>query len=198
MTWVDCSRADDDTVLRWIYTQFKRAGITADTECCERIMRYCLSDMSRISGETEKLIAFASDTKKVTAQDVDAVVYKDAEYKTYEMSNALGIKNYGKFMAVQNELLAKGMDETAVLNALCSYYRGIDVYKRQVHGSAQADACAGGRRVHGLQCRQFQQCLRKIGFGRICCAHSGRIEAVFAESVSYTHLDVYKRQVETR
>lgn len=123
VTWVDCSRADDETVLRWIYTQFKRAAISADTECCERVMRYCLGDMSRIAGETEKLIAYAQGEGKLTAQDVDLVVYRDAEYKTYEMSNALGMRNYGKFVSVQQELLSKGMDEIAVLNSLASYYR---------------------------------------------------------------------------
>lgn len=125
VTWVDCSRADEETVLRWIYTQFRRAGISADTECCERVMRYCLGDMSRIAGETEKLISYALQDKKITAEDVDLVVYRDAEYKTYEMSNALGLKNYGKFISVQEELLAKGMDEIAVLNSLAAYFRSL-------------------------------------------------------------------------
>ena len=26
-TYVDCSRADEETVRRWIFTQFKRAGV---------------------------------------------------------------------------------------------------------------------------------------------------------------------------
>ena len=88
-------------------------------------MRYCLGDMSRIAGETEKLISYALQDKKITAEDVDLVVYRDAEYKTYEMSNALGLKNYGKFISVQEELLAKGMDEIAVLNSLAAYFRSL-------------------------------------------------------------------------
>ena len=59
VTWVDCSRGDEETLLRWIFTRFKQAGVRADTECCERILHYCLSDMSRIAGEVEKLIAYA-------------------------------------------------------------------------------------------------------------------------------------------
>lgn len=191
VTWVDCSRADDDTVLRWIYTQFKRAGITADTECCERIMRYCLSDMSRISGETEKLIAFASDTKKITAQDVDAVVYKDAEYKTYEMSNALGIKNYGKFMAVQNELLAKGMDETAVLNALCSYYRGMfeiillrksDAETAKILGMKEYGVKMNRRQAEMIGLHRVEECFRGIN-GALSRMKAGEISASAALQV---------------
>ena len=171
VTWVDCSRADEDTVLRWIYTQFKRNGISADTDCCERIMRYCLFDMSRISGETQKLIAYASDTKKITPADVDAVVYRDTEYKTYEMSNALGLKNYGKFMAVQSELLAKGMDETAVLNALCSYFRGMfeisllqksDAETAKVLGMKEYGVKMSRRQAETMGQRRVEECFRSI------------------------------------
>lgn len=125
VTWVDCSRADEETVLRWIYTQFRRAGVRADTDCCERVMHYCLGDMSRIAGETEKLIAYAGKGGAVSPEDVDAVVYKDAEYKTYEMTGAFGAGNYAKFLSVQRELMEKGADEGAVLNALCAYLRNL-------------------------------------------------------------------------
>lgn len=125
VTFVDCSKGDDETLLRWIYTRFKRAGIRADTECCERIMRYCLSDMSRIAGETEKLIDYAAQDKQLSADDVDAIVYKDAEYKIYEMTNAVGLQNHSKYLTIGHELLEKGMDEMGILNALCAYFRNL-------------------------------------------------------------------------
>ena len=125
VTYVDCGKADEETVLRWIYTQFRRAGVRADTDCCERVMHYCLGDMSRIAGETEKLIAYAGQGGAVSPEDVDAVVYKDAEYKTYEMTGAFGAGNYAKFLSVQRELMEKGADEGAVLNALCAYLRNL-------------------------------------------------------------------------
>lgn len=125
VTYVDCGKADEETVLRWIYTQFRRAGVRADTDCCERVMHYCLGDMSRIAGETEKLIAYAGKGGAVSPEDVDAVVYKDAEYKTYEMTGAFGAGNYAKFLSVQRELMEKGADEGAVLNALCAYLRNL-------------------------------------------------------------------------
>lgn len=123
VTWVDCSKADDDTVLRWIYTRFKRAGIAADTESCERVMRYCLADMSRVVGETEKLIAYAAESKKISAGDVDTVVYRDTDYKIYEMTGAIGARNFSKYETVLSELMSKSFDETAVLNSLSSYFR---------------------------------------------------------------------------
>ena len=125
VTRVDCSKGGEETILRWIYTRFRRAGIEADTECCERVMQYCLGDMSRIAGEMEKLLAYGANSKKITSADVDEIVYRDTDYKIYEMTNALGAKNYGKYVSVMSELTERGVDAMAVLNSLCSYFRGL-------------------------------------------------------------------------
>ena len=123
VTFVDCGRADEETVMRWIYTRFKREQIYADTEVCERVMRYCLADMSRVAGETEKLIAFAGRGGKLTPEDVDEIVYRDTDYKIYEMTGAISVGNYTKYASVMAELKAKGADEMNLLNGLCSYFR---------------------------------------------------------------------------
>lgn len=123
VTYVDCGRADEETVMRWIYTRFKREEIYADTEVCERVMRYCLADMSRVAGETEKLVAFAGRDGRLTAEDVDEIVYRDTDYRIYEMTGAISAGNYTKYASVMAELMAKGADEMNLLNGLCSYFR---------------------------------------------------------------------------
>ena len=138
VTYVDCSRADEETVLRWIFTRMRCEGVACDTECCERIMRYCLGSMSRIAAETEKLLAYAGKGGTITAADVDAVVYRDAEYKIYEMTDALGRGNFAGYMSVMNELMGKGMDEAGVLNSLCNFFR--TMYAVAVLKRTDADA----------------------------------------------------------
>lgn len=140
VTRVDCSKADEETVLRWIYTRFKRAGIAADTDCCSRIFLYCLGDMSRVAGETEKLIAYAGTGGALTVQDVDAVVYRDTDFKIYEMTEALGKGNAAKYLSVLFELTEKGMDEGGILNALLSYFRTLT--EVSLLRSSDADAAA--------------------------------------------------------
>lgn len=123
VTYVDCSRADEETVLRWIYTRFKRAGVSVDTESCERIMAYCLCDMSRIACETDKLLAYAGADFKIGREQVDEIVYKDTNYRLYEMTNAISTGRYSAYLSILNELSSKGVDEMAVLNTVCSYFR---------------------------------------------------------------------------
>lgn len=123
VTHIDCAKAEDDTVIRWIFTQFKKDGIEADSECCERIARYCLSDMSRVAGETKKLKAYAQQGGKITSQVIDDIVYRDTDYKMYELTGAIARKNYSVYSSVLNELLSKGVDEMNILNGICTYFR---------------------------------------------------------------------------
>ena len=123
VTHVDCSKADTETVIRWIYTQFKRIGVDIDSDCCERIASYCLFDMSRISGETEKLKAYALQGGKITARIIDDIVYRDTDYKMYELTGAIAKRNFTVYNSILNELLSKGIDEINVLNGICNYFK---------------------------------------------------------------------------
>ena len=79
--------------------------------------------MSRVAGETEKLKAYALQGGVITAQVVDDVVYRDTDYKMYELTGAIARKNYTAYLSVMNELLAKGVDEMNILNGVCNYFR---------------------------------------------------------------------------
>lgn len=123
VTYVDCNRAERDTVARWAYVTLKRAGIASSTEACEAIADYCLSDMARVSRETEKLIEWGKDVKKITLSDVDALVYKDADYRIYQMTNAVSRKDFSAFGEILNDLLSKGFDVNAVIASLLNYFK---------------------------------------------------------------------------
>ncbi|MBP5242659.1 MAG: DNA polymerase III subunit delta, partial [Clostridia bacterium] len=123
VTYVDCGRADEEDVTKWIYVTLKRAGVVADGAVCNAIKSYCLSDMARVSKETEKLIEYAGEGGKLTLQDVDELVYKDSEYKIYELTQAAARKDHATFMKIMDGMVGKGWDENAFLNALSAHFR---------------------------------------------------------------------------
>lgn len=125
VTYVNCNKADEDTVTRWAYITMKRAGITSSVEACGAIAAYCLSDMSRVAKEVEKLIEWASESKTVTKADVDELVYKDADYRIYEMTNCVARRDYASFAAISQDLLSKGLDENALIASLASYFKNL-------------------------------------------------------------------------
>lgn len=124
VTFVDCSKADEETVAKWVYLTLKRAGITAPVELCALVARYCLCNMSRVALETQKIIDYKG-SGQLTREEVEDLVYKEADYRIYEMTNAVARRDYGKFLSIQSELCRKNGDETTMLSGLFSYFKNL-------------------------------------------------------------------------
>lgn len=124
VTYVNCDRADRDTVAKWIYVTLKRAGVAARVSVCEAVADYCLCDMARVSVEVQKLIDYKGGGE-LTREEADELVYKDAEYRVYEMTNAVASRNYTSFCTISDDLRRKGYDEISIMNSLYSYFRNL-------------------------------------------------------------------------
>lgn len=136
VTFVDCGRAEPETVVRWAYITLKRAGITASAAACENLAAYCLFNMSRVAVEVQKLIDYKV-SGELTMDEIDSLVYKDADYRIYEMTGAIAQKNFTRYCAVSADLKSKGFDEISILNGLFSYFRNLL--------SAEASALSDGQ-----------------------------------------------------
>lgn len=123
VTQVDCDKVDEETVAKWAYIKFKKAGIYASVEVCTDLARYCLLDMSRVSVEVEKLIEFKGEGT-LTHDEMDSLVSKDAEYRIYELTNTVAYKDFTKFCVICDELVKK-VDALFVLNGLLSYFKNL-------------------------------------------------------------------------
>jgi DNA polymerase III delta subunit len=124
ITFVDCDKSDTETVTKWAYLTLKRAGVPAAVDACEAIAAYCLNDMARVSVEVEKFIALKKEGT-ITLADVDELVYKDADYRIYEMTNAISKKNFSAFTQILYDLQSKGFDENAILSSLLNYFKNL-------------------------------------------------------------------------
>jgi DNA polymerase-3 subunit delta len=124
VTFVDCNRADEETVTKWAYITLKRVGIVASVDVCALIARYCLCNMSRVAIEVEKIIDYKV-SGELTKEEVDALVYKDADFRLYEMTNAVARRDFKKFCEIEGELCQKGGDEISLLNGLFSYFKNL-------------------------------------------------------------------------
>lgn len=145
VTYVDCARSDEETIKKWIHVTCKRAGLFADGVTCGKLAAYCVYDMARIAQETEKLLGYCAATgaQRLTDEMVDELVYPDAEYKIYELANALARKNYSTYMRVIKDLSTRGFNETSLLSSLASYFKGL--YETSIcKGSDQEVATALG------------------------------------------------------
>ncbi len=123
VVYVDCSRTDLNTIVKWLDAQFKSNNKVASRKVCEKIAEYCLLDMTRISTETNKLISYLGEDVELTENDVDLMVVKDTEYKIYELTDFIGTRKNSKALSVIYELLGKGETPHRLISSIYSYFR---------------------------------------------------------------------------
>lgn len=124
ITYVDCNCADEETVTKWVYITLRNAGISASVDVCTLIARYCQCNMSRVALEVEKIIDYKK-SGELSREEVDALVYKDTDYRIYEMTNAVARRDYDTFSTIEMDLCRKVGDETSVLSGLFSYFKNL-------------------------------------------------------------------------
>lgn len=122
VTFVDCGKAEPESVARWAYISFKRAGIVCSAAACENLAAYCVYNMSRVAVEVQKLIDYKG-SGELTMEEIDDLVYKDADYRIYEMTGAVARRDFTKYCTISADLKSKGFDEISILNGLFSYFR---------------------------------------------------------------------------
>ena len=123
VTYVDCSREDEETLARWLFGVARRQGLSVDADAAQLLVRYCARDASRMKAELEKFALLFGREGSVTCAAVEEYVAKDVEYKIYELTQAASRRNFAAFSVILSDMLDKGSDEQAVLAALVSHFR---------------------------------------------------------------------------
>lgn len=120
---VDCKKADTALLIKWIKAECQNANVNIDGETAKMISTFCLSDMTRIETETNKLISYVGKGNTVTAKDVEEMVARDVEYKIYEMTDYIAKKQFEKALTVIKDMMAKGETAQRILVSVYNYFR---------------------------------------------------------------------------
>ena len=120
---VSCKKADTQTLVKWIKARLAKEERFIDGETAKTLAEFCLSDMSRIENETLKLIDATEKGGTVTLDDVRENVYKDADYKIYQMTDFIAQKKYDKAYSVVTDLLSRSETPHRILFSIYSFYR---------------------------------------------------------------------------
>ena len=120
---VECNKADVSLLIRWIKAECQNASVEIDGQTAGTIAEFCLSDMTRIETETNKLISYVGRGGVITIKDVEEMVARDVEYKIYEMTDYIGKKQFDKALSVIKEMMAKGETSQRILVSVYNYFR---------------------------------------------------------------------------
>ena len=164
VTYVDCSREDEETLSRWLFSLMRKNGLNPDSNACSLMVRFCARDASRMKAETEKLLSILGEGARVSEKHIEEYVNKDAEYKIYEMTQAASRGNYNQFQEIMDDLMKKGFDEYAILSSLTSHFETLTAIGA-LKGSDEEIGRALSQNAYAV--KKNREIVRRLGHARV-------------------------------
>lgn len=99
------TRQNDSDLLKWLYKRFGDLGKTIDRPTAEHVLYVCGPLMSALLPEITKVAGYAKSAA-ITAGDIDAVAKRAPETTVFNLTDALGDKQYDRAAALLTDLLS--------------------------------------------------------------------------------------------
>lgn len=119
---VDCSRLTATELTRSCVYECEKNGVTIYADAAELLAEYCGRFMGRVKNELYKLMDCGQSV--ITAETVKTLVQPEAEYKVFELTDAIVKKDGFKALSILDDMLSEGYGAAPkVFGLLYSHFR---------------------------------------------------------------------------
>lgn len=109
-------------MAEWIYsavpTHFNKA---IENDACQYLAEALGTDTKIVCDEIEKILLFAPDCKKITAEMVRTMVVPRREMASYEINDSFGMRDAKAYTRTLNDLLNRGVSAIQIEGSLYRY-----------------------------------------------------------------------------
>lgn len=123
ITEVDCSKIDAKFISAFVKNALARENIRSSEEAVNKLIMFTGGDMTRVSNELEKLIAYAQAEGELTTKMVEDFVVQDVEYEIYQLSEFLAKGDSGSAFALIDNFMTKPNSAFSLISPLYANYR---------------------------------------------------------------------------
>lgn len=119
---VECKPLYDNQVPAWIADRVRQQGREANAEACRLIQAYVGNSLRSLQNEIDKLFVFIGDRKKITVEDITAVVGATKGYTVFELQNAIGRKDPKEAIKILERMLETGQSPQMIIVMLTRFF----------------------------------------------------------------------------
>ncbi len=119
---VECKAQSQSDLNAWIRRRFRTLGKEIDNPTAEYLTFLCGGRMTGLSGEIEKIGAYASGSQ-VTRQDIDAVADPVLDARVFQMTDAISARNFRQAANILSDLYRMNTEPIVILTVLGRYIR---------------------------------------------------------------------------
>lgn len=158
---VDFPRQEQEHLVDWIVRRFKAAGKSVDSELAKHLIFLCGDLMQSLIPEIGKIAAYAKG-QRLTKADIDAVATPQLDAVVFQLSDALGAKQYDKALSILADLLHMQEPVQVITAALGKYFRQLYAARVALEGRRTADDVAGVWKLHPFVASKLMDAARRV------------------------------------
>jgi DNA polymerase III subunit delta len=148
---VDCEPNEDGDVrlglaVTMISEMVRELKIQLDPEAAQALAENTNAVLTRIRTELEKLATYAGDRKRITREDVEALVIADQKYSVWELADMLATGNRQSAMLFLESLFREGEQAVGMVGAMAWMFRKLIEVQDLPRGASEWDAVRLGMR----------------------------------------------------
>lgn len=139
---VECKPLYMNKIPSWINTQVRKGGRQIAQDAAQFLADLIGSDLGELAGAIEKIVLYIGDRKLIDLKDVEGAIAETHQHTIFELTDAVGLKNLPKALALLQNILDGGESPVLILNMLARHFRILtkakEVYGRQGGGGEDA------------------------------------------------------------
>lgn len=132
---------NETLLVKWLIELAKKDDVTLKKENAELIIRYCLSDMTVLKNELDKLIMYVKDKNSIIEKEyIDLITTKSVQYNVFKMLDYFEQGNFKNAYEMLNEVNSSYGQSSAILGAIAARYRNIYYVKSMQEKGYRGDS----------------------------------------------------------
>lgn len=152
---------DTATLRKWLMQHSKNGNCEMDYGVADYTLTQVQNDLDTLAAELGKLTAYCRG-RKITKEDVDLLVCKTVEARTFDLTDAILDKNVNKAFETLEDLYAARTNEIMIMSAIFSTFGSMYKIKVLVSGGTSGDQIAKLLEMKDYTVKKYIQKLRSV------------------------------------
>ena len=154
-------KPDTATLERWIMQHTKKGGSEIDLSVARYLLTQAPNDLDTLSTEVHKLSSYCFG-RKITKEDIDVLVCKTAEARTFDLTDAILDKNKTLAFEKLEDLYDARTNEIIILSAIFSTFGNMYKIKALISSGTPLDTVAKLLEMKDFMVKKYAQRLRSV------------------------------------
>ncbi|GEM_PF-2993886 len=138
---VEFNQLSDNMLLNWMTEFAKKENVTLKKDSANLLLQYCLSDMTAIKNELDKLIIYSKDKNSVIDKDdVEQIATKSIQYNVFKMIDFFEQEKFDEAYEMYEAIKQEGGQTFALLGAIAARFRNVYYAKALIEKGVRGDA----------------------------------------------------------